>query len=154
MKNQPNLVPNKRKYLFLADRIGMTILNPMIKQAKINNESIEIVLFNKQIDFQQTDINQWLGEQLMGTYLYVSLPWEELHPFKQKVEEIGYSEEEYQCFGYGEKIKNVFCCRCHGITHVGNEKVEVICLHCNLLLEVSDHYSTLRDAFLGYVAKL
>jgi dimethylamine monooxygenase subunit C len=152
MKNPSSLVPNKRKYLFLADRIGMTILNPTIN--KINNESIEIVLFNKQIDFQQTDINQWLGEQLMGTYLYVSLPWEELRTFKQKVEEIGYSKEEYECFGYGEKIKNVFCCRCHGITHVGIETVEVICLHCSLLLEVSDHYSTPRDAFLGYVAKL
>ena len=154
MNIQTSLVPNKRKYLFLADQQGMTTLNPIIEQAKINNAPIEVVLLGKQNDFQQTEIAQWLSQQRMGTYLYVSLPWKEINPIKLQIEEIGFSEEEYQCFGYGEKTKNVFCCRCHGITVVAYEEVEIDCPHCHLLLEVSDHYSSLRDAFLGYVAKL
>jgi hypothetical protein len=154
MKNQPVFVPNRRKYLFLADQQGMTIINPMIEQAKINNNPIEIVLFNKQNEIQHSEIAPWLSQQMMGTFLYVSLPWKEINSIKRKIEEIGYTEEEYQCFGYGEKPKNVFCCRCHGITVAADEKAELACPHCHLLLEISDHYSSLRDAFLGYVAKL
>jgi dimethylamine monooxygenase subunit C len=154
MKNQQFLVPSKRKYLFLADQQGMTILNSMIKQAKMNNYPIEKVVLEKQNEFLETRIAFWLSQQLMGTYLYVALPWKEINSIKLKVEEIGYSDEEYQCFGYGEKIKNVFCCRCHGITNVRYEDVEIACPNCHLLLEVSDHYSSLRDAFIGYVAKL
>jgi dimethylamine monooxygenase subunit C len=154
MKNQPTFVHSKRKYLFLADEQGMTLLNPIIEQAKINNDPVEVVFLDKQNDFQHADIAHWLSQQMMGTYLYVSLPWKELNSIKRKIKEVGFSEEEYQCFGYGEKTKNVFCCRCHGITEAANEEVEIACPHCQLLLEVSDHYSSLRDAVLGYVAKL
>lgn len=156
MKNQPIIIPSKRKYLFLADQQGMTILNPIIEQAIINNNSFEVVFLggNIELEFPRTDIIQWLINQKMGTYLYVALPWRELNPLKLMLEEVGYSEEEYHSFGYGDKPKNVFCCRCHGITEVANEEVEISCPHCHLLLEVSEHYSSLRNAYLGYVAKL
>jgi dimethylamine monooxygenase subunit C len=154
MKKQPILVHSKRKYLFLTDQKGLTILNPIIEQAIINNDSFDVVFLGKQKEFLQTDIAHWLTQQKMGTYLYVCLPWKELHPIKLKIEEVGFSEEEYQWFGHGNKTKNVFCCRCHEITEVANEEVEITCPYCQLLLEVSDHYSALRHAYLGYVAKL
>lgn len=154
MNNQPTFVYCKRKYLFLADQQGMTLLSQMIEQAKIYNAPVEMVFLNKKDDFQHLNIALWLSQQMVGTYLYVSLPWNEINPIKRKIEEIGYSDEEYQFFGYGEKTKNVFCCRCHGVTVIENEIAEIACHHCHLLLEVSDHYSSLRDAYLGYVAKL
>lgn len=156
MKNQPIIIPSKRKYLFLADQQGMTILNPIIEQAIANNDSFELVFLGKQNEPEspQTDITHWLINQKMGTYLYVALPWKELNPIKLMIEKVGFSEEEYRSFGYGDKPRNVFCCRCHGITVVANEEVEISCPHCHLLLEVTDHYSPLRDAYLGYVAKL
>jgi dimethylamine monooxygenase subunit C len=156
MKNQQFIVQRKRKYLFLADQQGMTILNPIIEQAIINNDSFEVVFLGGKIDqeFPETDINQWLINQKMGTYLYVALPWGELNQIKLIIEEVGFSEEEYHSFGHGDKPRNVFCCRCHGITDLANEEVEISCRHCHLLLEVTDHYSPLHDAYLGYVAKL
>jgi dimethylamine monooxygenase subunit C len=151
MINQVKFVPNKRKYLFIADPLGMTFLNPIIDQVKDNNISFELVKLG---DKTEKDIPQWLSEQKMGTYVYVSLPWEKLDSFKQLIEKVGFSEAEYQSIGYGEQKINVYCCRCHGNTEVTSTEAEIACQHCHLQLEISMHYSRLLNAYLGYVATL
>lgn len=144
-------VLGKRKYLFCADEKGLAILQSIINQVIDKNLSFEVVFIG---EVQVTDLVVWLSGQRMGSYLYIAAHWNQLKAIKQLAEEIGFSEEEAQYIGYGEKEKYLFCCRCQGITKLdaqNREQVEVNCIHCDLLLEISDHYSRLRDAYLGYV---
>ncbi|HLO11018.1 MAG TPA: dimethylamine monooxygenase subunit DmmA family protein [Pseudoneobacillus sp.] len=156
MKNQANFIQGKRKYLFLVDQIGIELLKPIIDHTIEKNNSFEAVFLGELIEgeTEKTNIEQWLSKQKMGTYLYVALPWNKLLETKRLIEKIGFTEEEVQCIGYGHKQIHVFCCRCHGITTVTNGEDFIPCQYCQLELEITDHYSSLRDAYLGYVAKL
>jgi dimethylamine monooxygenase subunit C len=158
-------IPGKRKYLFCADQKGMTILNPVIELVIQKNLSFELVFMgeNHEQEPPPTDLPKWLNQQKMGSYLYLAGPWDMLKSIKRLAEEMGFSDEEAQFIGYGVQQMNVFCCRCHGITEMEIQEInqqekkmqpEIMCRHCDLLLAVSDHYSSLRDAYLGYVAKL
>ncbi|WP_223589338.1 dimethylamine monooxygenase subunit DmmA family protein [Neobacillus bataviensis] len=141
-------VSGKRKYLFCADQNGMEILQPVIDLAVAENAPYEIYS-------EEQPLIEWLKKQKMGCYLYVAAEWAKLVSLKKLTEEVGFSEEEARYIGYGKRWVKVFCCRCHGITEVIlQEKQEIACSECDLLLEVSDHYSTLKNAYLGYVAKL
>jgi dimethylamine monooxygenase subunit C len=153
---QPVFVGGKRKYLFLADQIGYALLKPIIEQTIENNCPLELVFLGtcQSPESVETNLKQWLNVQKMGTYLYVSVGWSQLPPIKTLAKEVGFSEEETQYLGYGTKYRKVFCCRCHGITEVEEEQAELVCRQCGLELAVSDHYSTLRDAYLGYLLKL
>ncbi|TLS35977.1 hypothetical protein [Pseudalkalibacillus caeni] len=156
-------IPDKRKYLFLTDQKGLVILQHVIDAVVESNLPFELVFIggSSEDETPQTDVSMWLSQQKMGNFLYVSLQWDKLDSIKRLAEDIGFSNEEAQYIGYGEKKTNVFCCRCHGITVVREKETseekelpEIRCKHCDLLLSVSDHYSSLRDAYLGYVAKL
>lgn len=151
-----SFVPGKKKYLFCADLKGKVILQPIMEQVIDKNADFEFFfLENKQNSVPTfTNLSKWLSGQRMGSYLYIAAPWSQFKFIKQLADEIGFSEEEAQFIGYGEKEKKVFCCRCHGITRLEVEQkelLEVNCIHCDLLLEISNHYSRLRDAYLGYV---
>jgi dimethylamine monooxygenase subunit C len=149
--NQAIFIPGKRKYLLIAYQIGMSYLKDIKEKLVEENLHFELVFTEKMKD---RELAECLSQQKMGSYLYIALPWDELYSVKRTVEEIGFSEEEFQCIGYGEKNIHVFCCRCHGVNTVIHEIVEIRCQHCQLQLEISDHYSSLRNAYLGYVAKL
>jgi dimethylamine monooxygenase subunit C len=146
----------KRKYIFITAKDGIPILKPIIDQVKEEKVPIEMLFVNKRIEHEiiATDIEQCLRQQKMGTYLYVALPWARLRSMNVLIEKIGYSSEEAQYIGYGPRKINVFCCRCHGITETNEDHGEIECMQCHLELSISDHYSSLRDAYLGYVATL
>jgi dimethylamine monooxygenase subunit C len=148
MSDEITLVPGRRKYLFYGDQTGMQLLQPMIAMVKEQMLTYELAFEGKQ------DLAIWLGEQKMGSYLYVAAPWTNLTSLKLLAEHMGFSADEAQYIGYGERTINLFCCRCHGLTRIGATVSEITCTHCELLLEVSDHYSSLREAYLGYVARL
>lgn len=154
---EPYFVPGKRKYLFYTDQMGKSLLKPIIDEAIVNNDSFELVFKGtSKFELQATDIVKWLSQQKMGSYLYVALPWHEIYDFKKMIESIGLTDEESQLIGHGQQNVKVFCCRCHGITeelHIEMDQ-HLNCQHCHLLLVVSDHYSRLKNAYLGYVAKL
>jgi dimethylamine monooxygenase subunit C len=148
MSDEITLVSGKRKYLFYADQIGMQILQPVIGKVKV-------LMLTYEMAFEgEHDLSMWLIEQKMGSYLYVAAPWSNLKSIKLLAEDIGFSAEEAHYIGYGDRRINVFCCRCHGLTESDGTVAEIICRHCQLLLEVSDHYSSLREAYLGYVARI
>lgn len=151
-----SFVAGKRKYLFCADQKGKVMLQPIIDLVTKKNLPSEFVLIES--DQNQVLVTQklfkWLSNQKMGSYLYMVAHWHHLKAIKPIAEDIGFSEEEAQYIGHGEQEKQVFCCRCHGMTKIVPEKTEVNCMYCDLLLEISDHYSRLRDAYLGFVAKL
>lgn len=144
-------VPRKRHYLFCADEEGMKLLQPLIDAVKEGDTSYEIQIVK---EWNPAYFMKWFSLQKMGSYLYVAAEWNTLKNLKQLAEDVGYSEEEAQYIGYGKQQIKVFCCRCHGISVLEKGQPERNCDHCGLLLEVSDHYSQLRDAFLGYVANL
>jgi hypothetical protein len=142
------LIQNKRKYLFCADHYGMKLLSDVMEQVKEK----EVFRFEEKRDW--TKFMSFLDKQRMGSYVYVSLPENELFQARKLVEEAGFIDVESQFIGYGEKVISVFCCRCHGINGTEEDQVEILCQHCGLELSISDHYSKAHDAYLGYVAKL
>ncbi|WP_413303324.1 hypothetical protein AA0X95_25860 [Bacillus sp. 1P10SD] len=145
-------IPGKRHYLFCADEKGMKLLQPLIDGIKDGNISYEIQIVKD--NFSHTLISEWLSMQKMGSFLYAAAEWNSLKHLKLMAEDAGFSEEEAHYIAYGKQQIQVFCCRCHGISVLEKSQIERNCDHCGLLLEVSHHYSKLRDAFLGYVAKL
>ncbi|WNB91714.1 dimethylamine monooxygenase subunit DmmA family protein [Bacillus sp. NEB1478] len=141
-------IGNKRKYLFCADQQGMKLLSDVMEQASEK----EIFRFEDERDW--TEFTSFLEKQKIGTYLYVSLPPNDLSQARKLSEDAGFSEGDAQFIGYGEKVVRVFCCRCHGINKKVDKQLEIFCQHCGLELSISDHYSKTHDAYLGYVAKL
>ncbi|AST93864.1 dimethylamine monooxygenase subunit DmmA family protein [Sutcliffiella cohnii] len=145
-----SLINGKRKYIFCGDEASLEVLQPIIYEVKKKELPFEIV------PLDSSTLQNLLSSQKMGTFLYIAAPWKLKREIEKMAWSIGYSEEEMISVGIGPKPMNVFCCRCHGITEKINLIVdeEITCSHCELQLVVSDHYSSLRDAHLGYVAKL
>ncbi|MFG6495804.1 dimethylamine monooxygenase subunit DmmA family protein [Fictibacillus sp. UD] len=151
MKNEAVFINGKRKYIFCGDDQGLKLLSSVME--KVNEEGLTHERFILS-DLKMSLLEDFLKSQKMGTFLYVALPSSELQQFRKPIEDIGYSEEDVQYIGYGEREIPVFCCRCHEINTSNKELKRLYCHRCGLELEVSDHYSAMHDAFLGYVAKL
>jgi dimethylamine monooxygenase subunit C len=155
-------VPNKRKYILIGNVDGIQLLTPILEEIKDSNLHYEVINLNATIQegsdyhlFQVSPIlNRLLCQQKMGTFVYAALPWDAISYYKLFFEKAGFSDEEYQCIGFGERRIRVFCCRCHGISEVLHGEQEVTCQHCQLHLEITSHYSKLKDAYLGFLAKL
>jgi dimethylamine monooxygenase subunit C len=147
---KPIYIPGKGKYIFCGDIEGLRYLQPIILNIEENNLSFEI------LDIADPQLEKKLSEQKMGTYLYGAANWDDVKGLERLASEIGYCDEESQFIRLGDQQFQIFCCRCHGLTTVSEIKVneEIACNHCELLLLISDHYSPLRDAYLGYVAEL
>lgn len=149
-------IAGKRKYLFCTDQQGYSFMLPIMEEAFQHNIPFELVYLgdmSREVG-ASTDLVQWLSQQKMGSYLYFAGGWDKLYEVKRFAEEIGYSSEEAQYMGIGQRMIRVFCCRCHGINEC-EDHIEVIhCSHCDLSLAVTDHYSPIRNAYLGFVAKL
>lgn len=145
-------IEGKRKYLFCVDQVGVKKLKPIIENVIEKNITFEMVFIGYK---NVTDMSKWFRSQKMGSYLYVSTAWHQLTVLKTLAEDSGFTEEEARYIGHGVRMIKIFCSRCHGIT----EKEEsqqlqlVVCKHCFLELSISDHFSSLRNAYLGYVAK-
>ncbi len=122
----------------------------------LTNQSLsfeEIHLFHE----CSPEVDIHLGKQKIGTYLYAAAEWNTLKEVVFLAKKLGYSSEEAQFIGVGEKEKRVFCCRCHFISnlrsplHTGDQ---MSCSACGMKLELSDHYSPIKEAYLGYVAHI
>jgi dimethylamine monooxygenase subunit C len=152
MSGEANFVPGKRKYVFCGDQQGIKLLSSVIERVKEEGLLHEVFLFEGNVE--GSHLSKYLKGQKMGTYLYVVLPNDQLQQAKLVAEVTGFSDEEAQYIGYGEKVTRVYCCRCHGINEMKIAEIEILCDHCGLELSVSDHYSVFHNAVLGYVAKL
>jgi dimethylamine monooxygenase subunit C len=152
MSGEAVFVSGKRKYVFCGDQQGIKILSSLIERVKEEELLLEIFLIEGGTEWSQ--LSKFLKDQKMGTYLYVALPNDQLQKAKLVSEATGFSYEETQYIGHGEKVMRVYCCRCHGINELKNAEEEIMCDYCGLELTVSDHYSVFHNAVLGYVAKL
>lgn len=151
MNSEALFINGKRKYIFCGDDQGLKLLSSVMEKVIEEGLIHERFLLS---DRKMPLLEDFLRSQKMGTFLYLAIPFSELQRFRTAIEDIGYSDEEVQYIGYGEKIISLFCCRCHEINKTKHEQKRLFCQGCGLDLEVSDHYSDLHDAFLGYVAKL
>jgi dimethylamine monooxygenase subunit C len=140
------LIKGKRKYLFCTDAIGYESLSKMFKQTMAEN-----IPFDYQIIDQEPDvfIDTWFRHQKMGTYLYIAGHEEFVKRLQKLAMQAGFSQYEMQIIVVGTKSKSVICCKCYGVNEVKEER-NIVCKHCGLELEVSDHYSRRLDAYLGY----
>jgi len=145
-------VPNKRQYLFIVDAVGREAVSDILAQVQANNASFELFQINGDRTPSELpkEIERWLHRRKMGTYLYAAVSWEKLNVITHISEEVGFTGEEAQYQGIGEKDKAVFCCRCHGMTRVQNSILHIECPYCLSTLSISDHYSKLKEAYLGY----
>lgn len=154
IKNEPIFIPRKRHYVLCGDEEGLASLN-----------SIKSVLLNEKLSFEEihlskecsSQVDKRLEVQKMGTFLYVAAEGKRLRKVIHTSKKLGFSREEAQYIRVDEEEMKIFCCRCHGISRVNNTVNigdHVNCTACSLKLEVSDHYSPIKDAYLGYVAQL
>jgi dimethylamine monooxygenase subunit C len=143
-------IPGRRVYLLCGDKEGINRLQPIIKEVIDQKLPFEFV------EVESTELASWLRRQKMGSYLYVSASWGRVRDIKVLAEDIGFTEEEAQYKGHGGRMVNIFCCRCHGLTPAPESKSNYLisCSHCHLNLTISDHYSSLRDAYLGYAVEI
>lgn len=153
MERKPFIyVPNKRQYLFIVDAVGREAISDVLAQVQAKKAPFE--LFQLDGDGNPTElhseIEEWLNKRKMGTYLYAAASWEKLNVITNISEEVGFMGEEAQYRGVGENENAVFCCRCHGITRVRNNILHIECPGCLSTLSISDHYSNLKEAYLGY----
>lgn len=91
-----------------------------------------------------------LNEQVMGTKLFISGTWPMISEVKKIAYTAGFTDEEIQYKGIGQKNETVFCVKCYHLNRKKNE-YKIICEHCNTVLDVSTHFSRRLDAYLGYI---
>ncbi|WP_230459109.1 dimethylamine monooxygenase subunit DmmA family protein [Terrilactibacillus tamarindi] len=140
-------VTGRRKYLLFTDITGYGEITPILSSLDEQNLLYMVYYFN---EFSSNhDLKTYLSQQKMGTYIYASGNWNSIISFVKTAEKAGFTEEELQIKGIGERILRVFCSRCYAINVCKTSK-EMVCQSCGQSLSVSNHYSRRYDAYLGY----
>ncbi|MCA1321490.1 hypothetical protein LC085_16410 [Bacillus tianshenii] len=147
-----NYAPNKRHYFFCVDEAGLSEIAEVMMHVQSDQASYELfqVVGVEDITVWRTEIEERLYNQKMGTYLYVAASWDKLNVIKRIAIDIGFTEEEAQYHGIGEQEKAVFCGRCHGVTRVKSDLINIECLECGISITISNHFSRKKGAYLGY----
>lgn len=143
-----SFVLGKRKYLFCADREGMEYVLPLHRACEEKKLPVDWV----DASLSTTELEAWLSRQKMGSYLYLSGSWQTVSHVREIAQKAGFTEDDMQCKGVGPKLIQVMCSKCHGINPAFGQ-TKIICRHCFLPLEVSEHYSRRLDAYLGYMRR-
>ncbi|WLR55180.1 dimethylamine monooxygenase subunit DmmA family protein [Mesobacillus subterraneus] len=138
----------KRKLLFCTDSEGNQNLHILVQQALNENVPFEFHILQEESD--EEIVNQWFVKQKMGTYLYISGTFDFVKRIQGVAMKAGFSQHDMQSQAIGPVSKKLVCCTCHGKNEVSNQSY-IVCGHCGQELEMSDHYSSRLDAFLGYI---
>ena len=102
-------------------------------------------------DYHAEKILPILSTAKMGTKLYLIGEWAMVLDIKQLALDFGFTEEEINVKGIGEKPEHVFCVKCYHINKKP-EKTVIQCEKCHQKLDVSSHYSRHHDAYLGFIS--
>lgn len=104
------------------------------------------------ITFSQDNMNQILQSQEIGTRLFLLGKWSMVEELKKMAISIGFTDEEMDIYGVGEKIDYIFCAKCYQFSMKPNPlHGETTCSHCQTSLDVSSHFSKRLNAYLGYI---
>ncbi|MEH7445142.1 dimethylamine monooxygenase subunit DmmA family protein [Bacillus sp. JJ1122] len=148
LQKEFSFTKGKRKYLFCADSKSADPLYILVQQAIENKVSFDYLVIEHESD---SFLELWLNQQKMGTYLFLSGTGEFVNRLKNLALEAGFSDQEMQLSVQGPVSKRVICCKCHGVNNVEDE-LHITCMHCAVDLEVSSHYSSRLEAYLGYTS--
>ena len=152
IKNEPIFHPGKRHYVLCGDEEGFQNLNSIKERLTNEKKSFEEIHLSREC---LSEVDRRLGLQKMGAYLYVAAEENKLKKVITTASRLGYSSEEAQFIRVGKGELRIFCCRCHVISRVNNSVnigEHVNCNACRLKLELTDHYSPIKDAYLGHVS--
>ena len=144
MLSEFTFIPGKRMYLLCSDKWGAEPIKQLIPQ-------IQKVLLPFEWYHLGESLEEWLYPQKMGSFLYVAGSFPFVQQVNQTAQEVGFVEEEIQMLLVGPMPRQVFCSRCHSLHDVQLLQQDTVCPHCDLALEISDHYSRRWEAYLGYV---
>ena len=165
-----NHQPNCRKMVLIIDEATLFESLPFIESLSINQietnvyvksdqQQGELVNYLKQklrnninvlSSFKSEEAGSIFDEHTIGTNLFISGSWSMIQNIKEMAYDSGFTDEEIQYKGIGQKNEKVYCVKCY--SYNGKIKTdEIECEHCNSVLDVSRHYSSRLDAYLGYV---
>ncbi len=116
----------------------------------------KIAIARKDLDIEQFDLTENLEARLqkilaqacMGTRFYAVGSEQFVQNLKGFARSFGMLEEEINLEIVNKKARNIYCSTCHRI----NPQVEtnlVTCSGCGIKLEVWEHFSRLKNAYLG-----
>ncbi|MBM7570189.1 dimethylamine monooxygenase subunit DmmA family protein [Aquibacillus albus] len=163
---------NAQKIVLFLDQQGLNEIQPQWKQfARLNNRIEAYLLMNEKnplfmkekidqlvpIEFSfakvitEETVQEVLSNQTIGTYLLLGCDSELVRTIKRQAIEIGFSEQEMRLLQVGEKKEKLFCVKCYHYNNLTDEHT-VVCNHCQTKLDVSEHYSRVKEAYLGYIA--
>ncbi len=101
--------------------------------------------------FHDREIKRLLSGQKIGTELLLMCGWPTVMKLVKWAKEAGFTEDEIQLRGIGDKETNVFCIKCYRIVTKSVREERMACDYCGAALAVSDHYSPRLEAYLGFV---
>ncbi len=113
----------------------------------------------KDLDIEQFDSTENLEARLqkileqayMGTRFYAVGSEQFVQNLKGLARSFGMSEQEINLEAVNKKARNIYCSTCHSI----NPQVQtnlITCSGCGIKLEVWEHFSRLKNAYLGVCA--
>jgi dimethylamine monooxygenase subunit C len=163
---------NKHKYMLFMDRSGLLCSLPIIlalgylgmnvevyfEKDTTNKSTKMIETYLKSITAQIKSVRVWdvkaleylLSEQKVGTELLYMCNWPKLTKLVKLAQSVGFTQDEIQSCGTGERQAKVFCVKCYRLIERPAQN-KITCEHCGISLAVSNHYSHRLEAFLGYV---
>ena len=104
------------------------------------------------ISFSYDEINQILHSQEIGTRLFLLGKWSTVDDIEKMANDIGFTDEEIDKYGAGEKTDQIFCAKCYQFSIKQDPfQAETTCSHCQIRLDISNHFSKRHNAYLGYI---
>ncbi|CAG9620015.1 dimethylamine monooxygenase subunit DmmA family protein [Sutcliffiella rhizosphaerae] len=149
IRKEAVFIAGKRNYVLCGDDLGITLLNEIEERIQRDKGTYQIYYLNK---MNRSLLLELLEQMKMGTYLYLVADSKLLFDLKPALQKLGYSTCEAQYICHQMDHRMVFCSKCHQIFSVFSKVNCTNCPNCQLTLEVSEHYSKIKNAYLGYVA--
>lgn len=111
-----------------------------------DNKQISIASDSKDI---YADLTLFLSAAPVNTTVYIHGNEPFLWKIAKVLKSMGLVEEQIKMFKPTSNQRDLFCVHCYTITpNVSETPAE--CCNCKLKLEVSDHFSKLHSAYMGY----
>ncbi len=144
--------------LELINNIAKLVKKPLLHiKAFSVLENIEKAIYENfphlPIHFSQldsADLSNYLQQQKIGTHMIVIGTRETITEWEKIGTQVGFPLDAIHKIVLEGDLKKVFCVRCYSL--FPSQTIEhVLCKNCHSQLDVSNHFSKLHNAYLGYI---
>ncbi|MFV2048320.1 dimethylamine monooxygenase subunit DmmA family protein [Metabacillus sp. YM-086] len=170
--NQLSMPNPLKKFLLFLDESSLIVSLALIRYLStksincyvyfltdMNNEDHKSLYFQdilgerfSRISPSHEEIKQILHSQEIGTRLFLLGKWSTVDDIEKIANDIGFTNEEIDKHGVGEKTDHIFCAKCYQFNLKQDPlQEEATCSHCQTKLDVSNHFSKRLNAYLGYI---